>query len=341
MKIALTGADGYIGSRMAHVLLSRGHDVVGFDSGLHTVSRFYPCRDRRPTMIYIDTRDLTVDDLRGFDSVVHLAEISNDPVGELDPLVTECVNHAGSVRLATMARSAGVRRFVHMSSCSVYGANSLEASSETSPTDPLTAYARAKLATENDVGALADDGFAPTFLRNATAYGASPNQRFDLVVNDLTALAHLTSRISMTSDGTPWRPFVHILDIAKAVACVLDADEDTVRGEVLNVGSDEQNLQVKEVAELVAERVPGCDLEFGPPGADARDYRADFTKIHALLPDFACDWNVERGIDELLDVFRRIGLSGCDTKERGRIRLAQIRHLRATDQVDDMLRWTW
>ena len=341
MKIALTGADGYIGARMGHVLACRGHDLVGFDSGLHTVSRFYPCRDRRPPVNYVDTRDLSIDDLRGFDAVVHLAEISNDPVGELDPQVTECVNHQGSVQLATTAKSAGVRRFVHMSSCSVYGANSREPSSETSPTDPLTAYARAKLATEQDVAALADDTFVPTFLRNATAYGASPNQRFDLVVNDLTALAYLTSRISMTSDGTPWRPFVHILDIAKAVACVLDADDDTVRGEVLNVGSDDQNLQVRTVAELVAERVPGCELEFGPPGADARDYRADFTKIHSVLPDFSCDWDVGRGIDELLDVFRRVGLSRPDTQERGRIRLAQIRHLRATDQVDDMLRWRW
>jgi nucleoside-diphosphate-sugar epimerase len=341
MKIALTGADGYIGTRMAHVLYGRGHDIVGFDSGLHTVSRFYPCHDRRPPVTYVDTRDVTVDDLRGFDAVVHLAEISNDPVGELDPRLTECVNHAGSVRLASLAKAAGVRRFVHMSSCSVYGANSLEASSETSPTDPLTAYARAKLQTEIDVGRLADEDFAPTFLRNATAYGASPNQRLDLVVNDLTALAFLTSRISMTSDGMPWRPFVHILDIAKAVACVLDADEETVRGEVLNVGSDDQNLQVKEVAELVAERVPGCALEFGPPGADSRDYRADFSKIHTLLPDFSCDWDVGRGIEELLDVFRHIGFSPGDAHDRGRIRLSQIRHLRSTDQVDDMLRWRW
>lgn len=341
MRVALTGAEGYIGCRMGHVLLEAGHDVVGFDSGLHRVSSLYHSRDRRPPVIDIDMRDVEVEHLRGFDAVVHLAEISNDPVGELNPSVTDDVNHQGTVRLAEIARSAGVRRFVHMSSCSVYGASGDVASTETSPTDPLTAYARAKLQVEIEVGAMAADDFCPTFLRNATAFGASPNQRFDLVVNDLTALAYLTSRISMTSDGTPWRPYVHLLDIAKATRCVLAAAEEDVVGQVLNVGSDDQNLQVRQVAELVAERVPGCDLEFGPPGADSRDYRADFTKIHELLPDFSCDWNVASGIDELLNVVRQIDLREADKTGRGRVRLAQIRHLVATDQVDDMLRWRW
>jgi nucleoside-diphosphate-sugar epimerase len=292
-------------------------------------------------MVDIDVRDITADHLRGFDAVVHLAEISNDPVGELDPDVTDRVNHRGTVALAEAARAAGVRRFVHMSSCSVYGASGADASGETSPTDPLTAYARAKLDVETDVGAMASDDFCPTFLRNATAYGASPNQRFDLVVNDLTALAFLTSRISMTSDGTPWRPFVHILDIAKATLCVLDADEEIVNGEVFNVGSDNQNLQVRQVAELVAEQVPGCELEFGPPGADARDYRADFTKIHSKLPGFSCDWDVAAGIAELLDVLRHVHLDEATKTSRAHVRLAQIRHLRNTGQVDEMLRWTW
>jgi nucleoside-diphosphate-sugar epimerase len=341
VRVALTGADGYIGSRMGHVLLEGGHDVVGFDSGLHRVSSLYHSRDRRPPVIDIDMRDVEVDHLRGFDAVVHLAEISNDPVGELNPSVTDHVNHQGTVRLAENARSAGVRRFVHMSSCSVYGASGEVDSSETSPTDPLTAYARAKLQVEIEVGAMAGDDFCPTFLRNATAFGASPNQRFDLVVNDLTALAFLTSQISMTSDGTPWRPFVHLLDIAKATRCVLDADEAIVNGQVLNCGSDDQNLQVRQVAELVAERVPGCELEFGPPGADSRDYRADFTKIHELLPDFSCDWTVAAGIEELLTVLRRIDLQQDGKTSRGRVRFTQIRHLMATDQVDDMLRWRW
>lgn len=340
-RVALTGANGYIGSRMGNVLLDAGHEVVGFDSGLHDVARLYHSRDRRPQIVDIDTRDITPDHLRGFDAVVHLAEISNDPVGELNPDVTDHVNRQGTVRLAEIARDVGVRRFVHMSSCSVYGASGAEDSNESSRTDPLTAYARAKLQVEQEVGAMAADGFSPTFLRNATAYGASPNQRFDLVVNDLTALAYLTSRISMTSDGTPWRPFVHILDIAKATRCVLDADETAIHGEVFNVGSDNQNLQVRQVAELVAERVPGCELEFGPPGADARDYRADFSKIHAQLPGFACDWDVGAGISELIEVFGRIGLDEAVKTSRAHVRLAQIRHLIASDQVDEMLRWQW
>ena len=341
MNVALTGADGYIGSRMGHVLLEAGHAVTGFDSGLHSVGRLYHSRDRRPPMVDLDVRDITVEHLRGFDAVVHLAEISNDPVGELDADLTDRVNHRGTVALAEAARQAGVRRFVHMSSCSVYGASGADASDETSSTDPLTAYARAKLGVEVDVGAMAGDHFCPTFLRNATAYGASPNQRFDLVVNDLTALAFLTSKISMTSDGTPWRPFVHILDIAKATRCVLEADEETVHGEVFNVGSDNQNLQVRQVAELVAEQIPGCTLEFGPPGADARDYRADFTKINSKLPGFSCDWDVAAGIAELLEVLRRIRLDESTKESRAHVRLAQIRHLRDTGQVDEMLRWTW
>lgn len=341
MRVALTGSEGYIGSRMGHVLIEDGHDVVGFDSGLHTVSRLYHTSDRRPELVTVDTRDITADHLRRFDAVVHLAEISNDPVGELNPDVTANVNHRGTVRLAEMAREAGVRRFVHMSSCSVYGASGDQDSTEGSPTDPLTAYARAKLDVETDVGAMTSDSFCPTFLRNATAYGASPNQRFDLVVNDLTALAFLTHRISMTSDGTPWRPFVHILDIAKATRCVLDAPDDAVRGEVFNVGSDNQNLQVRQVAELVADRVPHCELEFGPPGADARDYRAGFAKIHDQLPGFTCDWDVAAGIDELVSVFEHVALDDLAKTERGRVRLKQIRFLIETGQVDDMLRWTW
>jgi len=339
MKVALTGSEGYIGSRMANVLMEAGHDVTGFDNGMHRVATLYRTLDRRPAVTTIDTRDITEEHLRGFDAVVHLAEISNDPVGQLNPEITANINHRATVRLAENAKRAGVHRFVHMSSCSVYGASGEIDSDETSPTDPLTAYAKAKLAVEQDVAPMSSDSFVPTFLRNATAYGASPNQRFDLVVNDLTALAVLTGRISMQSDGTPWRPFVHILDIAKATACVLGADPSVVRGEVFNVGSNNQNLRVREVAQLVAERVDGCELEFGPPSADARDYRANFDKIHGQLPGFSCDWDVARGIDELVQLFAAIGLDQSMKDHRGHVRLRQIEYLTSTGQIDEDLAW--
>ena len=239
--------------------------------------------------------------------MVHLADLSNDPVGDLNAAVTYQINHQGTVALAAMAKRAGVARFVHMSSCSVYGASGERASREGDPTEPLTAYAECKLLVERDVAAMASDGFSPTFLRNATAYGASPRQRFDLVVNDLAATAYVYREIRMTSDGTPWRPFVHILDIAHAVACVLDAPQDAVHGEIFNVGSEEQNYQIRQIAQIISDTVPGCSLTIGDSSADARNYRADFTKIHEQLPGFRCVWDVERGAKELIAVFDQIG----------------------------------
>lgn len=339
MRVAVTGLGGYIGTRLGNVLLEAGHEVVGFDNGLHRVASLYRSTDRIPEITTIDTRDITASHLEGFDAVAHLAEISNDPVGELDPGITAEINERATIRLAETARTAGVKRFVHMSSCSVYGASGDIDSSEVSPTDPLTAYAKAKLAVEQNVAPMANADFSPTFLRNATAYGASPNQRFDLVVNDLTALALLTGKITMQSDGTPWRPFVHILDIAKAITCVLAADADAMSGQIFNVGSAEQNLRVRDVAQLVAERVDGCELEFGPPSADARDYRADFTKIHTELPGFSCDWNVGLGIDEMIKVFRSIDLDDDSKTHRAHVRLKQIRHLITTNQIDERLTW--
>ena len=226
MKVLLTGCDGYIGVRMGNVLLERGHDVTGLDSGFHRVGWLYESAERRPQVITRDTRAVTVDDLRGYDALVHLAEVSNDPVGELNQDVTYKINHEGSLRLAKLAKEAGIERFIHMSSCSVYGAAGEQPSREGDPTVPLTSYAKCKVLIEQEVSPLADDTFSPTFMRNATAYGASPRQRFDLVVNDLAAGAFLNKEIRMASDGTPWRPFVHILDISHAVACVLDAPRD-------------------------------------------------------------------------------------------------------------------
>jgi nucleoside-diphosphate-sugar epimerase len=339
VRVLLTGADGYIGVRMGHVLLERGHDVTGLDTGFHRVGWLYNSDERRPRMLTKDIREVTVDDLVGYDAVVHLAELSNDPVGEINPDVTYSINHRGSLLLATLAKQAAVERFVHMSSCSVYGAAGDRPSREGDPVEPLTAYAKCKVLIEQDVARLADKTFSPTFLRNATAYGASPRQRFDLVVNDLAATAFLDKEIRMTSDGTPWRPFVHVLDISHAVACVLDADRGTVHNEIFNVGSDNQNYQVRQIAEIVSDLVPGCTLAFGDSSADKRNYRADFTKIHERLPGFTCSWDVERGAKELLEQFRRIGFDHGLYRFRGHTRIRQIQHLLGTGQVDDDLYW--
>jgi nucleoside-diphosphate-sugar epimerase len=341
MRVLMTGADGYIGIRMADLLMRRGHDVTGLDTGFHRAGWLYAGSELRPRMLTADTRDIGVGDLAGFAAVVHLAELSNDPVGELNADVTFEINHRATVRLAELARQAGVSRFVHMSSCSVYGAAGERASREGDPTEPLTAYARSKVMVENDVSALACKGFAPTFLRNSTAFGASPRQRFDLVVNDLAASAFLYKEIRLASDGTPWRPFVHILDIAHAVDCVLKAPEDVVANETFNVGANEMNHQVRDIANLVGSLVPGCAVIFGEPGADRRNYRADFTKIHEQLPGFHVSWSLERGLRELLDVFERIGFDEDMYRWRGHTRLKQIRYLSTTGQVDDHLRWSW
>jgi len=339
MKVLLTGADGYIGVRMGDYLLRRGHEVVGLDSGFHRVGWLYNSTDLRPQTITKDTRDITEEDLEGFDAVVHLAEVSNDPVGELNPDVTYVINHRGSVALAEKAKRAGVERFVHMSSCSVYGASGDAASKEGDPTEPLTSYAKCKVLVEQDVAPLADDSFSPTFMRNATAYGASPRQRFDLVVNDLAASAFLYKEIRMASDGTPWRPFVHVLDISHAAACILDAPRDVIHNEIFNVGSNDQNHQVREVAEIIGDLVPGCGLIFGDSSADKRNYRADFTKIHEQLPGFECSWSVEKGVRDLLDIFSTIGFDEDLYRFRGHTRIKQIKHLVSTGQIDDFLVW--
>ena len=339
MKVLLTGAEGYIGVRMGDYLMQRGHEVTGLDSGFHRVGWLYNSEAQRPAMITKDTRHITLEDLQGYDALVHLAEVSNDPVGELNQDVTYKINHEGSLRLATLAKEAGIERFVHMSSCSVYGATGAAPSKEGDPTEPLTSYAKCKVLIEETVSPLADDTFSPTFMRNATAFGASPRQRFDLVVNDLAAGAYLNKEIAMASDGTPWRPFVHILDIAHAVACVLDAPRDIIHNEIFNVGSDTSNYQVRQIAEIIGDLVPGCKVSFGDSSADKRNYRADFTKIHEQLPGFQCAWDVEKGAKELLDIFARIGFDEDLYRFRGHTRIKQIKHLLGTQQIDDDFFW--
>jgi nucleoside-diphosphate-sugar epimerase len=341
MKVLVTGTEGYLGSLLAPELLRAGHDVVGVDTGYYKHGWLYRGTDRTPYTIDKDLRHLTIEDLEGVDAVVHMAELSNDPLGALAPEVTYKVNHQGSVRLAKLAKQAGVERFVYMSSCSVYGVATGSDVTETSPVNPQTPYAECKVLVERDVAPLADDSFSPTFLRNATAYGASPRMRFDIVLNNLCGVAWTTGEIVMTSDGTPWRPLVHGLDIAKAIRCVLAAPRDAIHNQVFNVGDSSQNYQVKEIADAVATVFTGCRLTFGSNGGDNRSYRVNFDKIHEQLPGFSCDWDALRGAKQLHDVFSRIQLDEATFTGRGHTRLKQLQYLIATKQLDEDLFWTY
>lgn len=339
VRILVTGTDGYLGCLLAPTLVAAGHDVVGVDTGFYRTGWLYAGVARSVETLHLDIRRLTEDHLQGVDAVVHMAELSNDPLGDLIGDVTYEINHLGSVRLANVAKQAGVQRFVYMSSCSVYGVASGTVD-ETSPIDPQTAYATCKALVERDVGALADDDFSPVFLRNATAFGASPRMRFDVVLNNLAGLAWTRREIAMTSDGTPWRPLVHGLDIAQAIGGVLAAPRADVHGRVLNVGSDDNNVTVRQVAEAVGAEFPDCRVSFGPPSPDNRSYRVSFAALHEVLPEFSCAWDLQRGAAQLHAVFRHVALDGATFNGRGHNRLAQLEHLMATGQVDSSLYWT-
>lgn len=339
MRVLLTGIDGYLGAVMAPVLTARGHDVTGLDAGYYRDGLLYaPDTPVVPTLTK-DIRQVTVEDLRGYDAVVHLAELSNDPLGQHRPEVTYAINGDGSAQLARRAKEAGVSRFLYSSSCSVYGAGGADWKTEESPTEPLTAYAACKLRTEAVLHGLADDGFSPTAMRNATAYGASPRMRFDIVLNNFAGLAQTAGQIVMVSDGTPWRPLVHAFDIAEAFACVLEAPREVVHDQVFNVGSNRENYRVREVAEIVAAAFPGTTPTFGPPSADGRSYRVSFDKIAGLLPAFACRHSAASGAKELHDLFERIGLTAETFTFRGFTRLKQLEHLLAAGRLDDKFYW--
>lgn len=338
MRLFVTGTDGYIGVLLAGELAARGHEVTGCDTGFYRNGWLYNGVQSLPRTLSKDLRHITADDLRGHDAVIHLAELSNDPVGQLAPHITFAINHEGSVRLAKLAKEVGIPRFVYFSSCSVYGAAD-EPVGEGGEVAPLTAYAKCKVAVERDLSAMADDAFSPTFLRNATAYGASPRQRFDIVVNNLAGWAHTIKEIKMDSDGTPWRPLVHVLDICRAARCAVEADREAVHNQVFNVGADSENYQVRDVATIISETFPGCSLSIGTRGGDKRDYRVDFAKITNRLPGFACEWNVRKGAEQLLEVFQRIKLSPELFQAPAHTRLKQIQHLLETEQIDADFFW--
>jgi nucleoside-diphosphate-sugar epimerase len=340
MKILVTGTEGYLGSLLPPLLFQRGHEVIGVDTGFYKAGWLYNGTGITAKTLNKDIRHITAEDLQGVEAVVHMAELSNDPTGQLAPHITYDINHKGSVRLAKLAKQAGVRRFVYMSSCSVYGVATEEDVTEESPVNPQTAYAECKVLVERDVQQLADDDFSPTFLRNATAFGASPRMRFDIVLNNLAGLAWTTKEIKMTSDGTPWRPLVHALDICKAIACTLEAPRDVVHNQIFNVGDTSNNYRVKEIAQIIAGVFPGCRLSFGEQGSDNRSYRVSFQKINTKLPGFKCDWNAQQGAKQLFDLFTLIDLTQDIFSFRGFTRLKQLEYLIRTQQIDKDFFWT-
>ncbi|SFF51681.1 Nucleoside-diphosphate-sugar epimerase [Blastococcus tunisiensis] len=339
MRVLVTGTEGYLGCLTAQELMRAGHDVVGVDTGFYKHGWLYPGLDLTPETLTLDIRRLEPRHLEGVEAVVHMAELSNDPIGDLIGDITYDINHHGSVRLAEAARTAGVRRFVYMSSCSVYGVAEGTVD-ESSPVDPQTAYARCKALVERDVGALAGDDFSPTFLRNATAFGASPRMRFDIVLNNLSGLAWTVNKIAMTSDGTPWRPLVHALDIAKAIRMTLASPRERVHGEIFNVGSESNNYRVRDIAEIVAGEFPGCQVTFGDPSADNRSYRVAFDRIREVLPGYDTDWDARAGAAQLRRIFEAIDMEESTFTGRGHTRLKQIEYLMRTKQVDAELFWT-
>jgi nucleoside-diphosphate-sugar epimerase len=340
MNILVTGTEGYLGSLLPPLLIERGHEVIGVDTGFYKEGWLYNGTQVTAKTLNKDIRKITAEDLQGVEAIVHMAELSNDPTGQLSPTITYDINHHGSVRLAKLAKEAGVRRFVYMSSCSVYGVATEGDVTEASPVNPQTAYAECKTLVERDVKPLASSDFSPTFMRNATAFGASPRMRFDIVLNNLAGLAWTSQEIKMTSDGTPWRPLVHALDIGKAIVCALEAPRDIIHNQVFNVGDTANNYRVKEIAETIAKVFKGCALTFGENGSDNRSYRVSFEKINTKLPGFKCDWNAQRGAEQLFDVFNQIDMSEDTFTSRGFTRLKQLEYLIRTKQIDKDFFWS-
>lgn len=340
MRVLVTGHHGYIGAVLTPMLVGAGHEVVGLDSDLFTTCTYGDWQDNVPS-IRKDVRDVTPEDVKGFDAVLHLAGLSNDPLGDLNPGLTMEINHRASVRLAELAKAAGVQRFVFSSSCSNYGAGGDDMLDETSAFNPVTPYGQSKVLVEQDVARMADADFSPTFLRNATAYGVSPLLRFDLVLNNLVAWATTTGQIMMKSDGTPWRPIVHIEDISRAFLAVLEAPREAIHNEAFNVGRTSENYRVRELALIVKDTVPGCEVSFAPgAGPDLRNYRVNCDKIERVLPNFQPQWDARKGAQELYESYKRIGLALDDFEGPRYKRIAHIKRLLGEGMLDENLRWT-
>jgi len=341
MRVFVTGVDGYIGAVLAPYLQARGMSLAGLDTGYYRDGCLYTVNGSAASVTTLakDLRAVTAADLAGCDAVVHLAELSNDPLAQNHPRVTHLINHQGSVNLAQLAVRAGIRRFVYTSSCSVYGAGNGEFLDEDAAVNPQTAYAECKLLVERDLRAMAGVDFTPVLLRNATAYGPSPRMRFDIVINDLCALAWTTRRIAMTSDGSPWRPVVHVEDICEAIYRSLLAPADIVCGRVFNVGQTSENYRVRELAQIVADEFPGCSVSTGRPSGDTRSYRVSFERIHRELLGFHCRYTARAGVRQLHQLFERIQMTPETYRFRAFTRLRQLEHLQASGQINDELYW--
>ncbi|GAA4929039.1 NAD-dependent epimerase/dehydratase family protein [Actinoplanes utahensis] len=341
MRVLVTGHEGYLGGVVTPRLLAAGHTVVGLDTGLFADRVLGPAPPPVDTLRG-DVRDVTPEQCAGVDAVVHLAALCNDPLGDLDPALTDEVNHRATLRLAAAAKSAGVTRFVFASSCSLYGAGAAGVKlTETAAFEPVTPYGESKVLSERGLWALADDDFSPTCLRNATAYGFSPRLRGDLVVNDLTAHAVIAGEVPLRSDGIVWRPLVHVEDIAAAFLAVLEAPREVVHAKAYNVGRSEENYLIRDVAELVAEVLPGSRLSIAAgAGHDRRDYQVSCDLIQAEVPAFVPQWTLRAGISQLAESFRRFGLTSDDLATGRFQRLARIHELRRAGLIDEAMRWS-